>query len=218
MLFSFLFFVKSQDEEGVLAQHYSDKSIIVTASGSSKQIINGTKQMTLPEYAVYPNNKRWDWCSMCERSYDSHPWITFSLKIRKIKFNSYFLRCGCCYSDCCCESQDYSYCFYCCLYSWSLQISDDNQTWTEVHRIDKDTTMRRCNEKTYQLDKEYTAKYIRFIQNQPCPGDPPCISINKIEFFGSSINEGGVFEEFGFNDDEDVSIIGHISKSGNIRN
>lgn len=202
---------------GIFSKHYHDNVVVIDVSGSSKQSINGTMQLTKPEYAIYPWDKRYDWCSNCARSYDNMPWISFSLKDRKIKFNGYFIRCGCCYEYCCCEDDIYG-CFDCCLYSWSLQISDDNKTWTEVHRIEKDDSMRRCNEKTYKLDKEYTTTYVRLIQNHPCPGDPPCIALNKFELLGESIGGDGLVDDFVsfHDDDEDVSIIGHISKNGRV--
>ncbi|EAX98683.1 hypothetical protein TVAG_432330 [Trichomonas vaginalis G3] len=193
---------------------------MMEVSGSSKQRINGTKQMTKPEYSIYPWDKRYDWCSNYGKSYDEHPYITYYLKSKKMKFNGYFVRCGCCYEGCCCDDENNGYCFDCCLYSWSLLISDDNKTWTEVHRVDKDNTMKFCNEKTYNLDKTYTAKYVKIIQNEHCPGFPPCISINKFELYGDIIHDDGMIneEEFvSFHDvDEDVSIIGHISRNSKI--
>lgn len=210
-------FLSSSDKQGIFYKHYHENIVVLDVSGSSKQDINGSMQLTKPEYAVYPYDKRYDWCSNCGTSYDVHPWITISLQNRKIKMNGYFVRCGCCYSGCCCE--DNGYCSHCCLYSWSLQISDDNKTWTEVHRVDKDDTMRYCNEKTYKLDKEYTARYVRLIQNEPCPGDPPCIAINKLELLGDAVVDGSMYDDFTSyheDDNEDVSIIGHISKNGNV--
>lgn len=217
-MFSFLFsaFTASIESNGIFKKVYNDKIIVLDASGSSKQNINGSAQYTKPEYAVDPVDKRYDWCSNCLKNYEEHPWITFSLKSRKFKINGYFVRCGCCYDGCCCVDEGYG-CVYCCLYSWSLQISDDNKTWTDVHRVEKDYEMRFCKEKTYKLDKEYVAKYVRLIQNQPCPGDPPCISLNKIEFFGDVVPDGNIPEDeimaSSDDDSDDVSIIGHITRN-----
>ncbi|EAX85197.1 hypothetical protein TVAG_569530 [Trichomonas vaginalis G3] len=81
--------------------------------------------------------------------------------------------------------------------------------------------MRRCKERTYDFDKEYTAKYVRLIQNEPCPGDPPCIAINKLDLLGDVIgpDSNQIEEDFVsfHDDDDDVSIIGHISKNGNVK-
>lgn len=209
---------ESKYQKGVFSKYFNEKIIVVDSSGSSNQHINGSRQLTKPEYSIYPWTKDYDWCSNVGRSYDVHPWITFSLQKKRIKFNGYFVRCGCCYTDCCCEDDRYG-CFDCCLYSWSLQTSDDNKTWTEVHKVEKDNSMRRCNEKSYKLDKEYTAKFVRLIQNDPCPGYPPCIAINKFEIFGDAISDDDNDDFVSFHDDDDdVSIIGHISKNRNIQN
>ena len=77
--------------------------------------------------------------------------------------------------------------------------------------------MRRCNEKTYNLDGTYEAKYVRIIQNEPCPGDPPCLAINRFDLIGdlTEFNQNKENEDFVsyHDDDDDVSIIGHISKN-----
>lgn len=215
MIFALSVFSSSElYKQGIFAKYYNENSIIVEASGSSKQHFNGSKQFTKPEFSIIPWEKTYDWCSNIGRSYDVHPWIIFSLKNKKIKFDSYYIRCGCCYADCCCDDEYYG-CYNCCLYSWSLQVSNDNKTWADAHRVEKDKTMRNCNEKSFKLDKEYEAKYVRLIQNEPCPGYPPCIAINKFELYGDVITE----EESDFisfhDDDEDISIIGHISKNAN---
>lgn len=209
----------SESKPGIFKKVFDSNILKIDVSGSSKQYINGSIQMTKPEYAVYPFDKSYDWCSNCGKTYDEHPFIIFSLSSKKFKFNSYFVRCGCCYNGCCCE--EYGYTVHCCLYSWSLQISDDNKTWTTVHNVEKDRQMRDCNEKTFDLDKYYTAKYVRLIQDEHCPGYPPCIAINKFELYGDTVNsetdESDEFVSY-HDDDDDVSIIGHISKNGNVRN
>lgn len=221
-MISFLLSVStsSPDKKGIFNKVYNDKIVIIDASGSSRQYINGSKQLTKPEYAIYPWDKRYDWCSNCGHSYEEHPFIQFSLKDRKFSFNGYFIRCGCCYDDgCCCDDKYYDRCFDCCLYSWSLQISDDNKTWKTVHKIEKDNEMRYCNEKEYKLDNTYTGKYVRLIQNDACPGYPPCIAINKFDLYGDVIGVESKDEDFVsyHDDDDDVSIIGHISKNGNVK-
>ncbi|EAY23363.1 hypothetical protein TVAG_070260 [Trichomonas vaginalis G3] len=206
------------ETNGIFKKVFNDKIVVIDASGSSKQFINGSIQLTKPENAIYPFDKDYDWCSNCASNYDDHPFITFSLLKKRFYFNLYYLKAGCCHDECCCE--DALYCVQCCLFSWSLQISADNKTWTDVHKIERDYKMRRCNEKTYTLDKSYSAKFIRLIQNEPCPGDPPCIALNKMEIFGEISNEDGseIQEDFVsyHDDDDDVSIIGHISKNGKV--
>lgn len=215
-MFFFFSFSLSTDPSGIFSKHFHEKSIIIEASGSTKQDINGSRQLTKPEYAVYPWVKRYDWCSNVGKSYDVHPWIAFGIKKRKMKINGYFMRSGCCYEGCCCED-DYG-CFVCCIYSWSLQISDDNITWTEIHKVEKDYSMRQCNQKTYKLDQEYVASYVRIMQTEACPGWPPCIALNKIEFLGETIEDGIEKEDFisFHDDDDDISIIGHIENKQNL--
>ncbi|EAY07926.1 hypothetical protein TVAG_064740 [Trichomonas vaginalis G3] len=205
-------------KDGIFKKVFHENIISIDVSGSSQQDINGSMQVTKPEYSIYPWDKDYDWCSNCGKSYDEHPYISYSLKNKKLKIKGYFVRSGCCYIGCCCE--EYGYCAKCCMYSWSLQISDDNKTWKEVHRVEKDYDMRRCREKTYNFDQEYECKYVRLIQNEACPGDPPCLAINKLDLLGDVIAEGvSDKEEFVsfHDDDDDVSIIGHISKNGNIK-
>ncbi|EAX95943.1 hypothetical protein TVAG_077850 [Trichomonas vaginalis G3] len=206
----------SLNSDGIFSKVYNSKIINIYASGSSKQYINGSRQITKPEYAIYPWDKTYDWCSNCAHTYFEHPYITFSLQSRKIKIKGYFIRSGCCYEEgCCCEDEFYHRCFDCCLYSWSLQISDDNVTWKDVHKVEKDKEMRLCKEKSYELDNTYTTTYVRIIQNAPCPGYPPCIAINKFDIFGEVVGEQ-VEEDFvSYHDDDedDVSIIGHISRN-----
>ncbi|EAX88321.1 hypothetical protein TVAG_284270 [Trichomonas vaginalis G3] len=206
-------------DNGIFQKHYNEGDIIVTASGSSKQQINDTDQLTKPEYAIYPWEKKYDWCSQISHSYEDHPYIVFAMKSKKFKFNGYFVRCGCCYDGCCCDDDYYHYCLDCCLYSWSLQISDDNKTWKTIHQVEKDDSMRICSEKEYHLDKEYISRYVRLIQDKPCPGYPPCIAINKFDLYGNSVgDDSSRDDEFVsyHDDDDDVSIIGHISKNGRL--
>ena len=217
-----LFFkqIISTDEKLIFKKVYNDKIISLDVSGNSKQYINGSMQLTKPEYAIYPWDKRYDWCSNCIYDYKEYPYIIFSLIGRKFRFNGYLLRCGCCYDGCCCD--DGYGCFDCCLYSWKLLISDDNINWNEVHKVEKDYEMIRCKEKSYKFEKTYTAKYIKLIQTANCPGYPACIAINKIDFYGDTLltdvqaEANDDFVSF-HDDDEDVSIIGHISKNGNVK-
>lgn len=214
-MFLLLSFCFSANIQGIISKYYNDNIIKAEASGSSKQDINGSLQTTKPEYSIYPWHKDYDWCSNCGHTYSEKPWLLLSFPEKSIKLNGYFVRSGCCEKECCCEEAGY-YCVQCCLYSWSLQISDDKINWKEIHKIEKDFELRRCKEKTFNLDKEYTAKYVRLIQNEPCPGDPPCVAINKFEIFGEVI--GMKDDEFqSFHDDEDdISIIGHISRNNKV--
>lgn len=212
----FLLFIE-EHSNGILKQSYSRGIIEYSVSGSSSQRINGTIQTTKPEYAFDQIDKNYDWCSNCGLKRNDFPWIILSLKNMKMKIKSYYLKSGCCTAEarCCCYGAEY--CLRCCLYSWALQISEDNKTWETVHEIKKDREMEYCAERSYDLDKPYTTRYIRLIQTEACPGDPPCIAINKIEFFGDVCHDDGSIESNEFisyhDDDDDISIIGHISKN-----
>lgn len=89
------------------------------------------------------------------------------------------------------------------------------KNWQDVHKIEQDKKMEYCAERTYMLDKKYEARYVRLIQTQPVPGDPPCLAINKFELFGhltADFNNDDD-DKIDFPDEEeDVSIIGHFSK------
>ncbi|EAX92343.1 hypothetical protein TVAG_444790 [Trichomonas vaginalis G3] len=187
----------------------------VYTSGSSKQFINGTLQTTKPEYPINQINKKYDWCSNCGRSYSEHPYAIYTLKNKMMNINGYYLKAGCCgdiESECCCY-EDASYCCHCCLYSWSLQISNDNKTWKTIHKVEKDYDLRRCRDKTFKFSEQHTCRYVRLIQDEPCPGDPPCIGLNKIELIGSIEGISDFVSEEIENEEDDVSIIGHISKN-----
>lgn len=203
--------------KGIFYKFYKDNIAVINASGSSKQKINGTKQLTKPEYAIDQIDKAYDWCSNCGRSKTDFPWITLSLKDRYIDLEGYYLRSGCCnYAGCCCE--EVGYCISCCLYSWSLQISNDGLTWTTVHNVSKDWEAEYCAERSYKFDKKYTTRYVRLIQTEACPGDPPCIALNRLDLYGEVIGGAGFPEDFVsfHDDDDDVSIIGHLSKNNRI--
>lgn len=215
MILIFLLQLVKSEAKSILKIGYNDKILRYSASGSSKQRINGSRQMTKPEYAFDQVDKRYDWCSNCGVTDTDFPWITFSLENRRIRLSSYFIKAGCCYDGCCCAEA--GYCVHCCLYSWSLQVSNDNKTWTEAHKVEKDRTLEYCAEKTFTLDKAYDAKYVRLIQTEACPGDPPCIALNKIELYGDILGDSPDDDFVSYHDDDDdISIIGHISHQGNV--
>ncbi|EAY18963.1 hypothetical protein TVAG_147080 [Trichomonas vaginalis G3] len=203
------------DSNSILRNAYYKNLVEVSVSGSTSQYINGTKQLTKPEYVFDQVPKNYDWCSNCGKSDKDHPWAVYSVKNQLMNINGYYLKSGCCDTAddaCCCYDEQY-YCCLCCIYSWSLQISMDNQTWKTIHKVEKDNEMRRCKEKTYKFSETHTAKYVRLIQDESCPGDPPCIAINKIEFIGTTSDGYALDNNVEFDaEDDDVSIIGHISK------
>lgn len=200
------------ESNSILRRAYKNKILDFDVSGSSSQYINGSLQLTKPEYAFDGVDKKYDWCSSCLASYDEHPYIILSVKQNTMNIQGYYIRSGCCNNRyCCCYSTE-TYCCVCCLYSWSFQISQDNLTWQTVHKGEKDLDLKQCKDKTFKFSTTYKAKYVRLIQDEPCPGDPPCIALNQIELIGN-IDGDNNFDAGIENDEEDVSIIGHISKS-----
>lgn len=204
------------ESNSILKSAHKNNLIEFYASGSSSQRINGTIQKTKPEYSFDQIEKNYDWCSNCGRSKSDHPWLILGVKDRVMEISGYYLKSGCCSdrSRCCCYEEG-MYCCECCLFSWSLQISNDNQTWKTIHNIEKDYEMRRCKEKTYKFTETHKARYVRLIQYESCYSEPPFIALNKIELIGrydgSSVDEP--IEFINDIDDDDVSIIGHVSKN-----
>lgn len=150
MIFSFLCESLLSDSNSILKNAYRQGIIEFSVSGSSSQWINGSLQKTKPEYAFDQLDKSYDWCSNCERSKDEHPYLILSVKNQVMHVSGYYLRAGCCKdNECCCQDVSTNYCCECCLYSWSIQISDNNQTWKTIHNVEKDLDMCRCKEMTY---------------------------------------------------------------------
>lgn len=210
MIFLFLESLRS-DARSILKTMYPQGMVEYWVSGSSMQYINNTKQRTKPEYAFDQVEKKYDWCTNIGKSNTDFPWIILSIKNHKMKLSGYTLRSGCCQSGCCCETE--KYCIECYLFSWSFQISDDNETWVEIHKGDKEYEMTRCKEKTFMLNYPQTAKYVRIIQTGTCYGDPPCFALNKVELIGDLERHETPEEKLVEPDDEDISIIGYISRN-----
>ncbi|EAY18918.1 hypothetical protein TVAG_146610 [Trichomonas vaginalis G3] len=184
-------------------------------SGTGSQSINDTIQPTKPEFAFDQIDKNYDWCSDCGQYPDEHPYIVFSIKDKFIHFNGYMIRAGCCADKgCCCRYKGF-HCCECCIYSWSLQISDNKRKWKTIHQVKKDNELVYCKEKIYKFSETYVTKYIRMIQDENCPGDPPCMGLNKIEFFGKYVRDPIrmyeiSLEELEDKDEDEVSIIGRV--------
>lgn len=189
----------------IFEQYYKSNIIKVYTSSSGHQEINGSRKLTFPDYVIDSFDKKYDWCSNCGKNDNDLQWISFYVKNQKFKFNKYFIKTGCNPSGCCCE--DYGYCVKNCIYSWSLQISNDNQTWIDIHRVSRDDNMDPCISKEYDLQTEYSASFVRIFQNEKCQGSPPCLSINKFELFGDILKSDDVTPD-DFHHDEDISIIG----------
>lgn len=216
MLRNFLLFLLEDDS--IFKRVYHENTVIVSANGNSQQYINGSIQMTKPEFIIDQMDKKYDWCSKCSNIKEEKAWITFAIRNKKINLRGYYLKAACCYLRCSCELSVIG--TRCPLYSWSLQVSSDNITFSTVHHVEKDENMLSCAERTYDFHKSYLTKFVRLIQTDVYPGEPSTIGLNKIELFGDLIDdpdfEKGINFLSDYNDDDDVSIIGHISKKRNI--
>ena len=197
----------AERHDNILKSNFDD--LVVSASGSIGQYYNDKCNPTYPIHAVDSVSRKTDWCSNINKSKDDHPWLGMTLKNKKMVVTGYAIRAGCCYYDCCCG--DDGKIVYCCcdVYSWSLQGSNDNVTWTTLHQVEKDKKFYDCQNRNFDLkDQKEAFKYIRLIQDEPWPGCNYCICINKLELYGKT---DSVFGEYDGNEDEEaVSIIGKI--------
>ena len=132
---------------GVFKNTYSKNDVSVAASGSSKCFFPslGKDILTKPESVIDPEDEL-EWCSNVNSSKTDHPWLTTVFKDKKFIMSGYSIKSGCC---------DYAYDVCCCsIYSWSLLGSNDNKTWTKIHKIEKEKTLSFCREKSYRVDNK----------------------------------------------------------------
>ena len=184
--------------DGVFKNTYNEGDVSVVASGSSECFFHslGKDILTKPESVIDPEDKL-EWCSNFNRSKTDYPWIAAIFKDRKFTMSGYSIKSGCCElaSVCCCN-----------IYSRSILGSNDNKTWSKLHTVEKDKTFRKCEEKTFKVNEKGSYSMFKLIQDEPLPGCWFCMSISKLEFYGSSNNDKG--NEIP-NEDE-VSIIGRL--------
>jgi hypothetical protein len=192
------------------------KSVEVEASGSMGRIVNGKCIQTFPNETLI-ESARSEWCSNIVSRGQENPWISYRIKNKAIRATGYSVRNGCCYFICCCTDDETVLDYDCCceLYSFSIEGSNDNKTWKNIHSVQKDSTIRFCEVKTFKFqEKTEPFKYIRFKQDEARPGCPICIQINQVELYGETIDLGltnyeGMMDE----NDESVSIIGKINRN-----
>ena len=193
--------------DNIMVNHQND--IEVSASGSIGQYYDGHCQKTTPETTVSTEATKHDWCSNINKSKTDYPWLSILVKNKRMRITGYSLRSGCCYYGCCCLEDNHYVACCCSPYSWSLQGSNDNKTWVEIHRVEKDNKFYNCQNRTYDVKTDKEFSFIRIIQNEPWPGCEFCLCINKFEVYGTTVN-GDYMIEKDFDDDESVSIIGKI--------
>jgi hypothetical protein len=220
MFIAFVTFVAFPESKEALLSNVNIESINVESSGSLGFYRDGVCHKTHPNETLI-SNERYDWCSNIAKFKDDkkyNPWIQYSIKGKQMKIFKYSVRNGCCFQyECCCDYEngniiDDSHC--CCrLYSYSLQASNDNKTWTVLHKVEKDKSFNYCETKTFELkEKSSPFTYFRFVLDEESPGCYKCMQINQIELYGETISSS--YSSFIDNDDEDesISIIGRVKK------
>ena len=191
------------------------KDVKVQSSGSIGFYKSGKCVPTYPNQTLGRDDPRSDWCSNLAKSKDDNPWISYSLKNKRVSLTGYSIRSGCCYSTCCCID-DSSYIPNCCcceLYSFSLQGSTDNITWETIHSVVKERDLEYCAHRTYDFPKTKQYSYVRLLLDEPRPGCDSCMAINKIELYGESVDY--IFSDSMIDDETEdtISIIGKVRKS-----
>ena len=191
----------------------NERNIAVSASGSIGIYYSGKCHITSPNSTLNDEKKN-DWCSNIVPLQDGHPWISYTIRGKSMRVKGYSVRSGCCYYACCCidANTDIDYC--CCeLYSFSLEGSNNNITWSVIHHVEKDNDFWNCKTNTYEFPLTQPFKYIRFHMNDKRSYCPNCMALNQIELYGDTISSYDDFSTYE-NDlnDESVSIIGKIHK------
>ena len=161
---------------------------------------------------------RYEWCSniATDRNDTSkNPWIQYSIPGKFLRVSSFALKNGCCrYASCCDETNSYMDYECCCLlYSYSLQASNDNKTWTVLHKVEKDKSYEYCSVRSFDLEQVSAPfRFFRFVLDEEYPGCPKCMQINQIELYGDKVMTGFVDYSEGSDEDESISIIGRIKR------
>ena len=191
--------------DGVFKNTYSDNITVVEASGSmyAYDSLGKTDVLSKPENVIDPSSHT-EWCSNVNKSKSDRPWLLVSFKKSiKLKLSGYSMRSGCCnYGDGCC----------CRLNSWSLLGSNDNATWTTIHKVDDKTDFYHCDEVNYEINSERFEPFTFFklVQDKPYKNCWFCIELSRVELYGKlDVNDD--FNDVSSNDDE-VSIIGKVSR------
>ena len=215
LLVAYVAFPESAD--AILAKS-SVGSINIETSGNLGLHYDGKCQKTYPNSTLVSDEYQ-EWCSNVakdEKDPSQNPFIQYSVKEKQLKVYRYSVRNGCCYYACCCDDEngktiDYQCCCY--LYSYSLQASNDNKTWTVLHKVEKDKNFNFCETKTFDL-KEYSApyKYFRFVLDENWPNCQKCMQVNQIELYGEAITAGYERYDESVEEDESISIIGRVKK------
>ena len=214
-MFIFSFFVSFRAfpyKKDALLKSEPRSNIIIESSGSIGHFYGGKCRETFPNQTIIGKVEH-DWCSNIGKFDSDKPWIQYSLKDKKISVSGYSIRNGCCVAACCCINDDENIDEVCCctLYSYSLQGSNDNKTWTTLHKVEKDPYFYGCETKTFELHKkseEFT--FIRFTLDEQRPGCLNCMQLNQVELYGNTAIHSTYIESN--DEDESISIIGRVKK------
>ena len=130
-----------------------------------------------------------------------------------MQLTGFSIRNGCCDYFCCCDDSGKIYDVECCcmLYSFTLEGSQDNRTWTAIHKEERVKDFYACESKTYEFSKTVEYKYVRIIQDEPYPGCMTCMQINQVELYGTAVDRM-LIDDMEDND-ESVSIIGKVNRN-----
>ena len=208
MIFSLLIrdFPFNDKFDGVFKNTYNEKDVSIEASGSHECYFPSLDEeiLTKPESVIDPNDTL-EWCSNIVREKADRPWLSVTFNNKKLSLSGYSVKSGCCdywVTSCCCL-----------LYSWSLLGSNDNKTWTLLHSQKKNKEFDVCKEKSFQVDKNGSFSMFKLVQDEPEPGCLYCMSIGRLEFYGSFGERVFDNENDDIENEEEISIIGRIKKN-----
>jgi hypothetical protein len=212
-------FVAFPESNDAIFARENKEMINIETSGSLGLFYNGKCHQTYGNETL-ASDEYSEWCSnIVEETKDptKNPFIQYSVKGKQMKIKKYSVRNGCCRYECCCDDDNGKIIdYYCCctLYSYSLHASNDNRTWTILHKVEKDKNFGFCAVKTFELEKETQPyMYFRLVLDEQWPNCPKCMQVNQIEFYGETVNSGYIQSFDSTDDDESVSIIGKVKRS-----
>ena len=187
--------------------------IDISSSGSLGLYFDGKCHQTYPNETIR-QDEGMDWCSnIVDAKSGDKPWVSYSVKGRGMRLSAYSVRNGCCWHPCCCTDDNRIIDGACCcrLYSYSLHGSNDNKTWTLIHKVEKDDEFYDCQFKTFEFKQTQSYAYIRFMLDEEYPGCPRCMQLNQLELYGETTDS---FLSMNADDesDESVSIIGKVKQ------
>ena len=217
LLLSYVAFQAFPDSKDAILSKTNNKTIQIDVSGSLG-IYHGDKCHKTFGNETLISDKYNEWCSnIAKDTHDKNqnPFIQYSIQQKRMAITRYSVRNGCCYYACCCSDVDGKIIDYdcCCnLYSYSLHGSNDNLTWTLLHKVEKDRSFDYCGVKTFELnERSQPFKYLRFVLDEEWPNCPKCMQINQIEFYGETVASG--YESYDSSEEEEsISIIGRVKK------